>query len=338
MRNKIWRTVLLGLIFALAAVGSGPQQSDDQTEPFTLKENVHLVVVPVTVKDRAGRLVQDLTREDFRVREDGKQRPVQYFSNELTPISALVLLDTGMSSKSLAIVRSQLRSLSNAFGPNDEVALYFFDQHIRLGLNFTSNADLVVDAVERQGTQAKVEGNAPGMVGGPLAGSPVVNGVNIGNPGSGPILSTAVSKSIHDALYEAAQQLRHRPEGRRRVVLILSDGVTGGDTFSYQAMMKALEVAQATVYAINFGTGWVAKRADLLARVARDTGGDVAYVRRPSGLDAACFLLANEARNAYVLGFTPSVADGKFHDIDVRVSRRGLKLIARKRFFAPPLK
>jgi VWFA-related protein len=338
VRDKIWRTVLLGVMFAPAIAGSGPRQSDDQTPPFSLKENVRLVVVPVTVKDRGGRLVQDLTRDDFRILEDGKPRSVQYFSNELTPISALILLDTGMPAKSVATVRSQLSSLSNAFGPNDEVALYFFDKHIRLGQDFTAKPDLIAEAVRREMGQGRVEGKTPGMVGGPLAGSPMINGVNLDNPGSGPTLSAAVSKSIHDALYEAAQQLRHRAEGRRRVVLILSDGVSGGDMFSYQEIIKALEVAQATVYAVSFGTGWAAKRADLLARVARDTGGDVAYVRRKTGLDAACFLLTNEGRNSYVLGFTPSAADGKFHDIDVRVSRRGLKLIARNHFFAPPLR
>jgi Ca-activated chloride channel family protein len=321
-----------------AAAGAGLPQSDDQTQPFTLKENVHLVVVPVTAKDRDGRLVQDLTRGDFEILEDGKQRPIQYFSNELTPISALILLDTGMSAKSLAIVRSQLSSLSNAFGPSDEVALYFFDQHIHLGQDFTSQADQIVEAVRREGAQGRGEGKAPGMLGGPLAGSPTVNGVNLDNPGSGPTLSAPITKNIHDALYEAAQQLRYRAEGRRRVVLILSDGVGGSNTFSYQEMLNALEVAKATVYAVSFGAGWAAKRADLLARVARDTGGDVAYVRRKSGLDAACFRLTNESRNSYVLGFAPSAADGKFHDIGVRVSRQGLKLIARNRFFAPPLK
>ena len=323
----------------MAVVGSGPPQSGDQTQPFTLKENVHLVIVPVSVKDRDGRLVPDLTRDDFRVFEDGKQRPVQYFSNELTPISALVLLDTGMSAKSLATVRSQLRSLSNAFGPSDEVALYFFDKHIRLGQDFTSKTDLIVDAVEREAKAGRVEGKGPGVLGGPLAGSsPTINGVNVDNPGSAPTLSAPITKSIHDALYEAAQQLRYRPEDRRRIVLILSDGAGGGNTFSYQKMINALEVAKATVYAVSFSAGWAAKRADLLARVARDTGGDIAYVRRSSGLDAACFLFADESRNAYVLGFTPSVADGKFHAISVRASRSGVRLVARNRFFAPPLK
>ena len=338
VRDQIWRTILLALLLAVAVAASGAQQSDVQAQPFTLKENVHLVVVPVIVKDGDGHLVQDLTRDDFRVFEDKKQRPIQYFSNELTPISALILLDTGMSAKSLATVRSQLRSLSNAFGPSDEVALYFFDKHIRLVQDFTSKTDLIVQAVQKEGAEGRGEGMGPFMIGGPMAGSPTINGVNVDNPGVVPPLTAPITKSIHDALYEAAQQLRYRPEDRRRLVLILSDGAGGGNTFSYQKMINALEVARVTVYAVSFSAGWAAKRADLLARVARDTGGDIAYVRRSSGLDSACFLFTDESRNAYVLGFTPSVADGKFHDISVRVSRPGVKLVARNRFFAPPLK
>ena len=338
VRDQIWRKTLLVLLLSVAVVASGLPQSDNQTEPFTLKENVCLVVVPVTVKDGDGRLVPDLTRDDFRVFEDKKQRPIQYFSNELTPISALILLDTGMSAKSLATVRSQLRSLSNAFGPSDEVALYFFDKHIRLVQDFTSKTDLIVQAVQKEGAEGRGEGMGPFMIGGPMAGSPTINGVNVDNPGVVPPLTAPITKSIHDALYEAAQQLRYRPEDRRRLVLILSDGAGGGNTFSYQKMINALEVARVTVYAVSFSAGWAAKRADLLARVARDTGGDIAYVRRSSGLDSACFLFTDESRNAYVLGFTPSVADGKFHDISIRVSRPGVKLVARNRFFAPPLK
>ncbi len=338
MREKIWPTIMLGVLFAPAGVVAASPQAEGQKEPFTLKQTVNLVLVPVTVKDSDGRLVQNLDRDDFTILEDKQQKSIQYFSNEMTPVSALVLLDTGMSAKSLALVRRQWRSLSNAFGPSDEVALYFFDKHIRLGQDFTSQADLLVSAMQRESAQGRAEGEGPGGIGGPFAGSPSINGINVENPGKGPVLTAPISKSIHDALYEAAQQLRYRPEGRRRMVLLLSDGTGGGDTFSYHRMMTALEAAQVTVYAVSFGSGWAAKRRDLLTRVVRDTGGDIAYVRRQSGLDTACFMLTNESRNSYVLGFNPSAADGKFHDIDVRVSRKGVKLIARDRFFAPPLK
>lgn len=338
MREKIWAAILLaGIAAPLAAVVAGAQ-TEDQKQPFTLKENVYLVVVPVTVKDRDGRLMQNLTRDDFTILEDGKQKSIQYFSNEMTPVSALVLVDTGMPAKSFALVRDRLRSLSNAFGPSDEVALYFFDKHIRLGQDFTPKTETLLAAFERESVQQRGEGEALGIPGGPFGGSPTINGISVDSPGKGPTLSAPISKSINDALYEAAEQLRYRPEGRRRMVLLISDGAGGRDTFSYHEMMTALEVAKVTVYAVSLGSGWAAKRRDFLARVVRDTGGDISYVHRQSGLDAAYFTLTNEARNSYVLGFNPSAADGKFHDIDVRVARKGVKWIARDRFFAPPLK
>jgi VWFA-related protein len=135
----------------------------------------------------------------------------------------------------------------------------------------------------------------------------------------------------------AAQRLKTRPPDRRRVVVIVSDGMNGSDNqFSYSETMDALASSDVTVYAVSFGSGWAMKRGDLLARVARGTGGDIAYVQRRSSLDRAFFTLTNEARNSYVLGFTPASADGKFHEIQVRVKRPAVSSIARSRFFSLP--
>lgn len=310
-------------------------QTSQQEPPYVLKENVHLVIVPVTVKARDGSLVEDLTRDDFRVFEDGRERSIQYFSNELTPLSVIVLLDTGISEKSLGAVRGALRALSNLFSPDDEEALYLFDNNVRLAQDFTSKADLLAEGVQK----AEPKGAGPSLIGGPLAAPPVINGVPIDRPGTVPNLAPPVGKRLYDALYTAAQRLKTRPLGRRRVVLIISDGVNGSDNeFSYHQMIDALEVSDVTVYAVSFGSGWGIKRKDLLARVARETGGDIAYVQRKAGLDSAYFRLTDESRNSYVLGFAPASADGKFHEIQVHVVRPGLRWIARNRFFAPPLK
>ncbi len=324
----------LTLAWLLTAVFAR-RQSSDREPPYVLKEKVHLVIVPVTVKGREGSLVDDLTGDDFRVFEDGRERPLQYFSNESTPLSAIVLLDTGMSEKALAAVRGTLRALRNVFTPDDEEALYLFDNNIRLAQDFTSKGDLLVEALQK----GEPKGAGPSLIGGPLAAPPAINGVPIDRPGTVPNLAPPVGKRVYDALCTAAQRLKTRPLGRRRVVLIISDGVNGSDNeFSYHQMMDALEVSDVTVYAVSFGSGWAIKRADLLARVARETGGDIAYVRRKAGLDAAYFRLTDESRNSYVLGFAPASADGKFHEIQVRVVRPGVRWIARNRFLAPPLK
>ena len=327
----------LGAPITLAGALAGQAQSNGPKPDFTIKEHVHLVIVPVTVKDRHGALLDDLSQDDFKVFEDGHARPVQYFSNETTPLSAVILIDTGMSELSVDAVRSELGVLSAAFAPDDEQALILFDNTIRPVQDFTTQGDLLVAAAKKAlpaGT-----GAGPSILGGPLGNPPTINGVNVERPGTVPVPAARIGKRIDDALYAAAQQLRTRPAGRRRVVVVLSDGANGSDNqIPHDDVMEALAASDVTVYAVSFGSGWAARRRDLLGRVARETGGDIAYVQRRKGLDRAFPELTNEARNSYVLGFPPLSADGKFHEIEVRVTRPSVRLIARNRFLSPPVR
>src|SRR5438034_858124 len=327
----------IALTGALAGALAGQAQNNGPKPDFTIKEHVHLVIVPVAVKDRHGALVDDLSQDDFKVFEDGHARPVQYFSNETTPLSAVILIDTGMSELSVDAVRSELGILSGAFAPDDEQALILFDNTIRPFQDFTTQGDLLVAAAKKAlpaGT-----GAGPSILGGPLGNPPTINGVNVERPGTVPVPATRIGKRIDDALYAAAQQLRTRPAGRRRVVVVLSDGANGSDNqIPHDDVMEALAASDVTVYAVSFGSGWAARRRDLLGRVARETGGDIAYVQRRKGLDRAFPELTNEARNSYVLGFPPLSADGKFHEIEVRVTRPSVRLIARNRFLSPPVR
>lgn len=313
------------------------EHSNANNPEFTLKENVHLVVVPVTVKDHHGTLVDNLTQDDFKVYEDGHARPVVYFSNDITPLSTVILVDTGMSALSVDAVRKDLRTLSTSFAPEDEEALILFDNTIRPAEDFTTQGDLLVAAAAKAlpaGT-----GAGPSILGGPLGNPPVINGIPIDRPGTVPASAGRVDKRLDDALYAAAQKLRARPLGRRRVVVVLSDGVNGSDNqIPHDEVMEALEASNVTVYAVSFGSGWAVHRRDLLARVAHETGGDIAYVQRRQGLDHVFPEMTNEARNSYVLGFSPLSADGKFHEIEVRVARPGVRLLARNRFLSPPVK
>jgi VWFA-related protein len=323
---------------ALAQDDSDQEQSSEPKPDFTIQKNVRLVIVPVIVKDRQGALVPDLAQDDFKVREDKHARPIKYFSNQTAPLSALILIDTGMSELSVDTVRSDLGILSYAFAPDDEQALILFDNNIRLIQDFTPQSDLVVEAAKKAlpaGT-----GAGPSILGGPLGRPPDISGVSVDRPGSVPVQQAPrLAKRIDDALYAAAQRLRARPAGRRRLVVILSDGANGSDNeIPHHEVMQTLAASEVSVYAVSFGSGWAVKRRDLLARVARETGGDIAYVQRRKGLDRALPELTNEARNSYVLGFPPRAADGKFHEIEVRVTRPGVRLIARSRFFAPPIK
>jgi hypothetical protein len=72
-----------------------------------------------------------------------------------------------------------------------------------------------------------------------------------------------------------------------------------------------------------------------LARVAEETGGGYTEIRFGQDLGAAFAQVADELHSQYLLGFAPPRRDGKRHDIDVRVTRRGVSPRAPKRYVAP---
>ncbi len=329
------------LVTLLVAPPSAPaRQVQDRGQPqrqlhgLVLKRNVQLVLVPVTVKDRHGRLLPALTQKDFRIVVDGKETPVRYFSNEAASLAAVVMVDTGLSVSSVNTLRSALTDFQDDFLPGDFSEAYIFDNTIHRLLDFTSQPQLWVKALATalpEGT-----GSGPMVLGGPLGGPTLKNGTPIDQPGTVPVGAPPVGKRMMDALYTASLQLRDQPLERRRVILIISDGINGTDNdFSYQDVLQSLERRGVSVYAVNFGLGWVLKKRDLLSRLAAETGGDESFVQRKNALEDACSRLMKEARSAYILGFNPVSADGKLHRIEVRVSLRGARTIARRRFLAP---
>jgi len=68
--------------------------------------------------------------------------------------------------------------------------------------------------------------------------------------------------------------------------------------------------------------------------VAEQSGGGYAEIRPSEDLGAAFARVADELHSQYLLGFAPPRRDGKAHDIEVRVSERGLKARARKSYVA----
>ena len=89
------------------APGATPQ-SDAQTR---IRVNTSLVVLPVTVKDRAGNLVADLQRNDFRVFEDNVEHKIDVFSAEAFPLSMIILIDNDLKQKDANELRTSLDAI-----------------------------------------------------------------------------------------------------------------------------------------------------------------------------------------------------------------------------------
>src|SRR5262249_45676213 len=112
--------------------------SDSQT---TLKFNVNYVFLPVTVKDGAGHLVADLTRNEFRILDDDVEQRLEFFSAEAFPLSVVVLLDNDLKAKDAEQVESSLSSIIAGLSGNDEAFVCRFDSNFHPGKGFTRDQD-----------------------------------------------------------------------------------------------------------------------------------------------------------------------------------------------------
>src|SRR5205085_291405 len=102
------------------------QASGDQ-QTYTLPPvTVNEVIVPVTVKDSSGHLVQGLLKNSFAVYEDGAPQNVNFFTSDPFPMAVAVVIDMGMSETTLRRVKAGLDALTGAFSPFDQVAVYTY--------------------------------------------------------------------------------------------------------------------------------------------------------------------------------------------------------------------
>ena len=305
----------LGLAALAAASVSARQQQP------VIRSGTDTVRVFVTVTDRSGRLVTDLTQEKFEVRDEGKPQPITIFDNTPRPIELVVMLDvSGSMEGNLGLLRAGARRLFAGLGPDDVARVGTFGKEIAISPEWTRDARALDAALP-----ASIESNAP-------------------TP-----LWRAVDEAI-DAFDEASE--------RRRVIVLLSDGGDSGPAFTrrYVSQGEAIDRAReenVMVYGIGLhsrgarrppvGIGRGGLSAALmadepdpgLARTALETGGGYSEVRPRDDLGAVFAGIIAELHSQYLIGFEPPRRDGKKHDIQVRLSQGGLEPRARRSYVAP---
>lgn len=310
---------LLGAVLiscAIGVIGLGAQQ-----QPIFQGEG-DTVRVFVTVTDRDGRLVTTLAKEDFEIRDNGRPQPIALFDSGTQPIQLVVMLDvSGSMQGNLPLLRDAASHLFAALGPADRARVGTFGHEITISPSFTANPATLAAALP-----TSIAPDAP---------TPLWRGIN-----------HAIA-AFDDG------------DSARRVVLVLSDGRDSGSfSLGQRPVSQAQVIDEARnqdvmVYAIgmrsrgprspmtSIGPGSLQSTlaADLpdpgLARVAEETGGGYLELRANQDLGAAFAQVADELHRQYLLGYAVPDRDGKVHDIDVRVSTRGLKPRARKDYVAP---
>lgn len=295
------RTILFLVAFVFANVVVVFAQDDD-----VIRTNTDLVVLNVTVTDKAGQYVKALKASDFKVFEDGvevKPDMLANFSVQESPYAAVVLLDSsGSMEERFSLARSAAIRFLDGLRAEDVAAVYRFDSKVERVQEFSGGRDLA-----------------------PIAYAIKAKGMT----------------TLNDAIVEAAKTLAERPE-TRRAIIVLSDGM---DTHSRASSDKAVEAALAvgaSIFAVDMtslevGGAGARQSATSLKGFAEKTGGR--FISTPGGpaLRDAFTGIADELGHQYTISYHPlnKKRDGKWRKLEVKVKREDVEVRTRKGYRGP---
>ena len=187
-----------------------------------------------------------------------------------------------------------------------------------------------------------------------MAGGPIINGVPVGSPTEPVYTPSRESHVLNDAILQAALDLGKRDRKRRKIIFVISDGRDQGSKASYKDVMRVLLSKEIQVRAVAVGNtalpiyGKLERlhipdqgHGDLLPKYASATGGMPVYTELTTNAIEEVYSRAmSEARNQYLLGYTPTrpkvPTASNYRNIDVRVLRPGLKVYAKDGYYAAP--
>jgi len=334
--------------------GSVPKDSETGQDLYTITVTTNLVLVPVTVADNQGRLVGGLLPKDFSVLESGQKQTLKFFTSDPFPLSAAVVIDTGMPDVGLKKVQETLSALQGGFSQFDEVGIYTYSSTVGRVADFTSVGKQLT-ATLNQVKGYSGANNGPPVTSGPLGPQgPYINGHPIDTPVPTVITPPKVARVLNDAILLAARDLSKRDRARRKIIFIISDGREQGSTASFKDTLKVLLTQNITVYAVGVEgaaipiydrlqrihlpkTGAALGYSDILPKYVNATGGGTVYAElAQADIERAYARAIGDARNQYTLGYSPKSGIGGYRQIEVRVRRQDVKVYAKDGYYPLP--
>jgi Ca-activated chloride channel homolog len=281
--------LLLACNISLAQRPTAPNPSTTDS-PSTLKVDVKLVNVYVTVTNAQGGPVAGLKKDNFTLQEDGREQTISVFDKEsAVPLSIALAIDTSLSTRhDLPLEQASAKRFARAImRPVDALSVFGFNETVLQSTSYTSDLKRIDDGIDH--------------------------------------IRLGAATALFDAVYLASRSLDRR-QGRKVLVLITD----GGDTVSkmdYKQALRAAEEAESIVYSIivvpiESSAGRETGGEHALIQLSEDTGGRYYYATSMSQLDDAFRQISDELRTQYLLAYYPSqrLSNSQFRRIEVSVS------------------
>lgn len=311
-----------------------PDQPDDNKPATTLKVNVNLVSLYFTVRDKHNGLIPTLAKSDCSITEDKQPQTIKNFSAETDlPLTLGLLIDTSGSQQRVLPLEQQAADtfLKEVIRKKDEAFVISFDVGVNLEQDFTNNVSQLERAIDH--TEINTAGGG---------GSVGVPGI-----GQGPVPTHGDPKGT--VLYDAVGQVSNdkiRSETGRKALILLTDGEDQGSSTRPNEAIEAAQKANAIVYVIliadrpfygggGFNLGYTGDSQ--MQKLASETGGRVINVgNNGKKLEDAFAQIEEELRTQYLVTYTPTNLrlDGSYRKLDISCKGDGLKVQARKGYYA----
>lgn len=224
--------------------GFQPEQAPlaSQESKNAIRVQANEVVAPVVVTGKNGRMLLNLTKNDFHVYDDGKEVPIDHFGVGGEPLSIVLLVEVSQRIKPLlpAIRKSGVIFAQPVMGQTAEGAVLEYDDSVRTLVKFTTDPDPLERAIED---------------------------LQPGNAGS----------NLYDAMQRGISLLAERPEGQRRILLVLGEAQDTGSGSTLGAVLRRAQVENVTIYSIGLST------SAAMWRTKPDSGGPAPLPPLPTG-------------------------------------------------------
>ncbi len=260
---------------------------------FTMRQNVDEVVLNCTVVDSRGRLVTDLTQDNFKVWEDNVPQTISFFQHADVPVSMGILVDnSGSMQDKLPAVREAALDLVRASNPKDEAFIVNFSDEAYLDQGFTSDIAKMETALSH--------------------------------------IDARGGTALYDAVVASADQLAKHAKNSKQVLLIITDGEDDASTLTLQqAIRRVQNLHGPEIYAIGLlynDSGEEARMArKALEALTSQTGGLAYFPRSLENVDQVAEEVAVDIRNQYSIGYHPTkpFSQGGFRAVHVEASAAG---------------
>jgi VWFA-related protein len=320
--KRAFSSVLLVLLAPCLFAQTPPATSSTGGDVTTLHVTSRVVEISAVVRERDNTPVAGLGKEDFILKQDGKEVPIRYFSEAVDlPLSFALMVDVSGSQRTFIgdeSLASEIFFRTVLGRPSDRAMLLEFDAGLTQIRDFTDDANQLRMALSSLGLRPERQG----------------------------------ATLLYDSVEAVARQKLQQQKGRKAIVLLTD----GGDRGSRKTIDQAIEQAQRgniQIYAVYYsafqgmtipaGTPGIHASAaeadyDALKKLASATGGRVFTVAPRLGLQAIYTQIAQDLRTQYEIGYTPppDLAPNSFHRLELKTKEKRETVQARSGFYAQP--